>query len=71
MAKINFDIPHHCQRCKSEMIVNMPVWLRPGNDFEFSDIDYESSNPQSSNNWFCETCDDFTGFPIEMNGGEK
>ncbi len=57
MANIDFDTPQVCPECAEPMQVRMPIWITPGNDgIDVGNIDYESSNPQDADNWWCETC---------------
>lgn len=57
MAKIDFDKPHYCPNCPDELMqVLMPIWVVPGEEIDPENIDYESGNPQDSNNWYCPNC---------------
>jgi len=66
MAKIDFDVPSLCPHCNEPMQVLMPVWITPGDDsIDTGAIDYESSNPQDSSNWWCDTCESHH-LPVEQ-----
>lgn len=67
MAKIDFDREQLCPTCKEPMQVCMPIWITPGSSsIDTANIDYESGNPQSSENWWCEICQCHC-FPIPCN----
>ena len=57
MATINFDTPQLCPDCNEPMQVRMPIWITPGEEsIDTSNIDYESSNANDADNWWCSTC---------------
>lgn len=66
MASIDFDKFYHCPCCGSVLSVCLPIWITPGTEsVDTGNIDYDSGNPQESNNWYCENCHNH-GFPVEF-----
>lgn len=62
---IDFDKEHLCPDCRVPMQVLIPLWVTPGaEEIHFADIDYESSNPDWADNWFCPECEGHH-FPLQ------
>ena len=53
---MNLDQEQLCPYCETPMQVVMPLWVTPGQDIDVGEIDWESSNPKDSQNWWCEEC---------------